>query len=148
MKTAVFLCKDWANFVFWVIFSKIFKHQVQSICGQVYWLKKSMLAYGKHMPRNNQFSVFSPRKNIIFPRKIICPNFWKIYPKKQNLPSHLVQPIKTCFRPYAKIIHSGLLHNKGNSDLLDAVQALNSRWTWIWWIYLEYVWNKQKYTST
>ena len=26
----------WANFVFWVIFSQILKHQVQGICGQVH----------------------------------------------------------------------------------------------------------------
>ena len=26
----------WTVFVFWVIFSKIFKHQVQDICGQVH----------------------------------------------------------------------------------------------------------------
>ena len=26
----------WAVFVFWVIFSKMFKHQVQGICGQVH----------------------------------------------------------------------------------------------------------------
>ena len=52
-----------------------------------------MLAYGKNMPRNNQFSVFLPRKNIILPRKTICPNFWKIYSKNTNLPSHRVQPL-------------------------------------------------------
>ena len=27
---------DWATFVFWVNFSKIFKHQVQGICSQVH----------------------------------------------------------------------------------------------------------------
>ena len=32
---------DWANFVFWIIFSKIFKHQVQGICGKVHWLIKT-----------------------------------------------------------------------------------------------------------
>ena len=81
---------DWVNFVFWVIFSKIFNLQI--ISGQVHWLKKPMLAYGKNMPRNNQFSGFLPRKNYILPRKKICPNFWKIYKKNKNSPSHLVQP--------------------------------------------------------
>ena len=65
---------------------------MQGICGQVHWHKKPMVAYGKNMPKNNQFSVFLPRKSKILPRKIICPFFWNIYPEKQNLPSHLVQP--------------------------------------------------------
>ena len=83
---------DWGNFVFWVTFSNIFKHQVQGICGQVHWLKKPMLDYGKNMPRNNQFSVFLSEKNKILPRKKNLPTFLKNLPKKQNLPSPLVQP--------------------------------------------------------
>ena len=83
---------DWANFVFFITCSENFKHQVQGIYGQVHWLKKPMLAYGKRLPRNNQFSVFCPKKIKYYPENKICPNFWKIYPKKQNLPSHLVQP--------------------------------------------------------
>ena len=67
-----------AVFVFWVIFPKIFKHQVQGICGQVHWLKKPMLAYGKNMSRNNQFSVFLPRKSKIWPKIKICPISLKI----------------------------------------------------------------------
>ena len=37
------------------------------------------------MPRNNQFSVFYPAKNL--------PKFLKNLPKKQNLLSHLVQQL-------------------------------------------------------
>ena len=46
--------------VFGVNFTKILKQQVHIICGQVHLLKNAMLAYGKNMPRNNQFSVFYP----------------------------------------------------------------------------------------
>ena len=35
---------------------------MQGICGQGYWLKKPILAYGKNMPRNNQFSGFLAQK--------------------------------------------------------------------------------------
>ena len=51
--------------IFWggVIFLKMFKNQVQGICGQVHWLKKPMLACGKNLPRNNQFSVLAQKKN-------------------------------------------------------------------------------------
>ena len=73
---------------FLVIFSKIFKHQMQGICDQVHWLKKPMLAYGKHLPRNNQF-CFLPRKNKILPRKKSAQIFEKFTPKNQF--SHLVQ---------------------------------------------------------
>ena len=88
---------DWANFVFWVIFSKISKHQVHGICGQVHLLKNPMLAYSKNMLRNNQFSgVYLPRKKNILPRKIICPNVWKIYPKKPKFSQLPIPPSFIC----------------------------------------------------
>ena len=59
----------WAVFVFWIIFSKIFKHRVQGFYGQVRCIKKPMLSYGKNMHRNNQFSVYLLRKKNILPRK-------------------------------------------------------------------------------
>ena len=82
---------DWAYFVFFgVIFSKIFKHQAQGICGQLHQLKKPMLAYGENMPRNNQFFwFFCPEKIKYYPEKKSA----QIYPKGKNLPSHLVQPL-------------------------------------------------------
>ena len=67
---------------------------MQVICFQVHWLKKSMLACGKNMPKNNQFSIFCPEKiNITqkksaqisrkFTQKIkICP---VTYPAKVDL---------------------------------------------------------------
>ena len=88
---------DWANFVFWVNFSKIFKHRVQGFYHQVHWLKKPMLAYGKNKPRNNQFyGFFLSRKSKILPKIKICPISLKIYPKTQNLPSHRVPPNDSC----------------------------------------------------
>ena len=33
--------------------------------------KKSMLAYGKNMPQNNQFSNFCPEKKYITQKKIL-----------------------------------------------------------------------------
>ena len=38
---------------FRVNFSEILKLEVQDISGEVQWLKKPMLAYGKNMPKNN-----------------------------------------------------------------------------------------------
>ena len=40
-----------------------------------------MLAYGKNMPRNNQFSVFLPRKGKILPQNKNLPNFVKNLPQ-------------------------------------------------------------------
>ena len=59
---------DWAYY-FGVIFSKIFKHQVQGFYHQVHWLEKPMLVSGRIMPRNNQFSVFCPEKVKYYPEK-------------------------------------------------------------------------------
>ena len=42
---------------------------MQGICGQVNWLKKPMLAYGKSLPRNNEFSLFCPEKMQYYPEK-------------------------------------------------------------------------------
>ena len=53
----------------WVNFSEILKHEVQGISAEVQWLKKTMLAYGKNMHKNNQFSV-------------LCPELIKNCPKK------------------------------------------------------------------
>ena len=44
----------------------------------------------KNMPRNNQFSVFLPRKGKKLPQIKICPISLKIYPRTQHLPSHRV----------------------------------------------------------
>ena len=50
-----------------------------------------MLAYGKNIPRNNQFSGdFFAQKNKILPKIKICPISLEMYPKTQNLPSHRV----------------------------------------------------------
>ena len=64
------------NLFFWVVFSEILKHEVQDISGKVQWLKKAMLAYGKTMPKNNQFSVLCPELIKHCPEKV------KHYPEK------------------------------------------------------------------
>ena len=45
-----------------------------------------MLAYGKNMPRNRQFSVFCPEKIKYYPEKNLPP------PQNKILPSHPVPP--------------------------------------------------------
>ena len=50
------------KFAFWVIFSKIFKHHVQGICGQVHWLKKPMFAYVKICLEIINFLFFAQNK--------------------------------------------------------------------------------------
>ena len=57
---------------------------MQSICGQVHWLKKPVLAYGKNMPRNNQFSVFCPEKIKYYPEKNLL-EFLKNLPQKTKI---------------------------------------------------------------
>ena len=76
---------DWANFVFWVSFSKILKLRVQGFYHQVHWLKKPILAYGINMPRNNQISVFLPRKRKSITQNKNLPNFFKNLPQKYKI---------------------------------------------------------------
>ena len=45
------------------IFSEILKHEVQGISGDVQRLKKSMLTYGKNMPKIKSTFCFMPRNN-------------------------------------------------------------------------------------
>ena len=58
---------------------------VQALSAVYLWpsalTKKPMLAYGKNMPRNNQFSVFCPEKIKYHPEKNM-PKFLKNLPKK------------------------------------------------------------------
>ena len=44
-----------------------------------------MLAYGKRLPQNNQFSVFLPTKNKILPKKKNLPKFLKNLPQKNKI---------------------------------------------------------------
>ena len=66
---------------------------MQGICGQVHWLRKPMLAYGKNMPRNNQFSVFWPELIKNYPENKFCPKLRNFYPEKK-----VTQPIKSSQR--------------------------------------------------
>ena len=77
---------------FWVNFSEILKHEVQGISGRVQWLKKPMLAYGKNMPKNNQFSVLCKEKV-----KNTCPKLRNFYLDKKIYPIHAVQPMLYIF---------------------------------------------------
>ena len=56
-------------------------------------LKNQCWSMVKICPEIINFLGCLPRKNKILPRKKICPNFGKIYPKNTNLPSHRVQSI-------------------------------------------------------
>ena len=60
-----------------------------------------MLAYGKNMPKNNQFSVLypeliknCPEKVKIYPEKNTCPKLRNFYPEKKIYPIHAVQPVR------------------------------------------------------
>ena len=51
-----------------------------------------MLAYGKNISKDNQFSVFCPEKNKYHREKKSAQILEKFTQKKTNLSSHLVQP--------------------------------------------------------
>ena len=85
----------------------------------------------KICPEIINFLFFCPEKNKILPKKKICPNFWKIYPKNTNLPSHRVPPmlwIDQEMKPYNFIcwLHHWLVLCKPGLCIVNVYWCRNS----------------------